>query len=104
MERNMPRPHTNSEFDAHGSAQGIWHLVGITPIFGGSARCAEDARQSPAFHPDMMGDYSPHFLAAIANAMDQVGAACRYERADVGAETWALAAAAGSPGPAAERA
>ena len=77
------------------------YLEGMKPIFGGSMITMDGALwqkmravQQPAFHPDAMSEYVPHFLAAINARMARWSAAADAddEPVDMGAETWALAA------------
>ena len=76
------------------------YLDGMTPIFGGSMITMDGALwqkmrgiQQPAFHPDMMSEYVPHFLAAIGKGKDRLTQLARSgEPVDICEETWALAA------------
>ncbi len=76
------------------------YLDGMKPIFGGSMITMDGALwqkmravQQPAFHPDMMSEYVPHFLAAIGKGEEQADAArSRGQPVDICEETWALAA------------
>jgi cytochrome P450 len=76
------------------------YLDGMTPIFGGSMITMDGALwqkmrvlQQPAFHPDMMSDYVPLFLAAIGKAKNRMTQLARSgEPVDICEETWALAA------------
>ena len=76
------------------------YLDGMTPIFGGSMITMDGALwqkmrvlQQPAFHPDMMSDYVPHFLTAIGKAKNRMTQLARSgEPVDICEETWALAA------------
>jgi cytochrome P450 len=76
------------------------YLDGMTPIFGGSMITMDGALwqkmrglQQPAFHPDMMSEYVPHFLAAIGKGKDRLTQLSRSdEPVDICEETWALAA------------
>jgi cytochrome P450 len=76
------------------------YLDGMKPIFGTSMTTMDGALwqkmravQQPAFHPDMMSDYVPHFLAAIGKRMDRWSELSRSnEPVDICEETWALAA------------
>ncbi len=76
------------------------YLDGMTPIFGGSMITMDGALwqkmrglQQPAFHPDMMSEYVPHFLAAINKRKDRLAQLARLgEPVDICEETWALAA------------
>ena len=75
------------------------YLDGMTPIFGGSMITMDGALwqkmrgiQQPAFHPDMMSEYVPHFLAAIGKGKDRLAQLARSgEPVDICEETWALA-------------
>jgi cytochrome P450 len=76
------------------------YLDGMKPIFGGSMITLDGAPwqkmrtvQQPAFHPNMICGYVPHFLAAIGSRMDkwaEFGEAAGP--VDICEETWALAA------------
>ena len=76
------------------------YLDGMTPIFGGSMITMDGALwqkmrglQQPAFHPDMMSEYVPHFLTAISKRKDRLAQLARSgEPVDICEETWALAA------------
>jgi cytochrome P450 len=76
------------------------YLDGMTPIFGGSMITMDGALwqkmrglQQPAFHPDMMSEYVPHFLTAIGKRKDRLAQIARSgEPVDICEETWALAA------------
>jgi hypothetical protein len=82
------------------SANYTKYLDGMTPIFGGSMITMDGALwqkmrgiQQPAFHPDMMCEYIPHFLAAIGKGRDRLTRLARSsEPVDICEETWALAA------------
>jgi cytochrome P450 len=82
------------------SANYTKYLDGMTPIFGGSMITMDGALwqkmrglQQPAFHPDMMSEYVPHFLAAIGKGKDRLTQLARSgEPVDICEETWALAA------------
>ncbi len=76
------------------------YLDGMTPIFGSSMITMDGALwqkmraiQQPAFHPDMMSEYVPYFLASIAKRSN-IWAERSPSNApiDICAETWALAA------------
>jgi cytochrome P450 len=76
------------------------YLDGMTPIFGSSMITMDGALwqkmrglQQPAFHPDMLGEYTPHFLGAIHRRIDRFSQLCdSNEPIDISEETWALAA------------
>jgi cytochrome P450 len=76
------------------------YLDGMTPIFGGSMITMDGALwqkmrvlQQPAFHPDMMSEYVPHFLTAIGKGKDRLTQLARSGApVDICEETWALAA------------
>jgi cytochrome P450 len=76
------------------------YLDGMTPIFGGSMITMDGALwqkmravQQPAFHPEMMNEYIPHFLAAIRKRSEKWAQLPHSsEPVNICEETWALAA------------
>jgi cytochrome P450 len=76
------------------------YLDGMEPIFGASMITMDGtpwqrmrAVQQPAFHPDMISGYVPHFLTAIESRMIRwAEAADAAKPVDLCEETWALAA------------
>jgi cytochrome P450 len=75
------------------------YLDGMTPIFGDSMITMDGALwqkmraiQQPAFHPDALADYVPHFVAAIEGRMQSWRSFGADAAVDISPETWALAA------------
>jgi cytochrome P450 len=76
------------------------YLDGMKPIFGASMITMDGALwqkmravQQPAFHPDIMSDYVPHFLAAIGKRSKKWAELSHSSKpVDICEETWALAA------------
>jgi cytochrome P450 len=74
------------------------YLEGMRPIFGKSMITMDGALwqkmraiQQPAFHPDALAEYVPHFFAAIDRRLDRWRNIDPDTPLDIGAETWALA-------------
>ncbi len=75
------------------------YIDGMGPIFGNAMITMDGtpwqemrALQQPAFHPDMISGYVPHFVTSIGSRMDAWTAAAETGPVDICEETWALAA------------
>jgi len=74
------------------------YLDGMKPIFGASMITLDGALwqqvravEQPAFHPDALATYVPHFLAAIHARLERWRGLDGGATLDIGPETWALA-------------